>query len=238
MPAIDLQCPAMAVPMALMRHVVSVESAFNPYAIGVVGGHLLRQPRNLAEALATAGMLEKRGFNFSLGLAQVNRHNLKKYGLESYKMAFQACPNLQAGARILAECYNRSGKDWGRSFSCYYSGNFVTGYRDGYVRKVFESMTRSSAATEEASALAIAVSGRSSRRVSDISRYPTNKPSSVSRRVAMSEGIAIAAGPSLQPTLPVALVPTDGQPTAYRPEATPSANDAGNAASRDAAFVF
>jgi type IV secretion system protein VirB1 len=135
-----MNCQELAVPIAIMRHVVDVESAFNRYAIGVVGGRLLRQPTNLPEAIATARMLERRGFNFSVGLAQVNRYNLAKYGLSSYSKAFDTCPNLQAGARILADCYIRAGADWGRALSCYYSGNFTVGFRDGYVRKVFASM--------------------------------------------------------------------------------------------------
>ena len=135
-----MNCQHLAVPIAVMQHVVDVESSGNPYAIGVVGGRLVRQPLSLPEAVATARMLERRGYNFSLGLAQVNRHNLAKYGLATYETAFQACPNLQAGARILADCHARSGNDWGKAFSCYYSGNFVTGFRDGYVRKVFASM--------------------------------------------------------------------------------------------------
>lgn len=133
-------CWDLAVPGEIMRHVVQVESSFNPYAIGVVGGRLVRQPRTLAEALATARMLEEKGYNFSVGLAQVNRYNLAKYGLSSYERAFQTCPNLQAGARILAECHQRAGGDWGKAFSCYYSGNFVTGFRHGYVQKVMASM--------------------------------------------------------------------------------------------------
>lgn len=132
-------CTDLAVPHDVMHHVVKVESSGNPYAIGVVGGRLQRQPKNLVEAVATAKMLEEKGFNFSLGLAQVNRYNLKKYGLHSYEHAFQACPNVKAGSRILRECYNRA-KDWGKSFSCYYSGNFVTGYKHGYVQKIFSSM--------------------------------------------------------------------------------------------------
>src|SRR5687767_6131610 len=123
LPGLELiGCVGLAVPANVMHHVVRVESSYNPYAIGVVGGRLLRKPKNLAEALATVRMLESRGYNFSLGLAQVNRYNLSKYGLDSYEKAFQTCPNLQAGSRILAECYNRAGKDWGKSFSCYYSG--------------------------------------------------------------------------------------------------------------------
>lgn len=137
-----LACPEMAISMDVMQHVVNVESSRNPFAIGVVGGRLARQPRALDEALATVRMLEEKGYNFSLGLAQVNRYNLDKYGLDTYEKAFQQCPNLQAGSRILAECHSRSKGDWGKAFSCYYSGNFTTGYRHGYVQKVFSSIQR------------------------------------------------------------------------------------------------
>ncbi|WP_224019776.1 transglycosylase SLT domain-containing protein, partial [Burkholderia vietnamiensis] len=50
---------------------VRTESGFNPYAIGVVGGHLTRQPASLDEARATASELAARGFSYSVGLAQV-----------------------------------------------------------------------------------------------------------------------------------------------------------------------
>ena len=139
----QLACPELAVPASIMRHVIAVESSYNPYAIGVVGGRLARQPKGLEEALATVRMLEAKGYNFSLGLAQVNRYNLRKQGLENYEQAFSQCPNLQAGARILAECHARAKGDWGKAFSCYYSGNFSTGFKHGYVQKVFASMQRS-----------------------------------------------------------------------------------------------
>ena len=158
-------CQGMAVSVEVMHHVVKVESAFNPYAIGVVGGRLVRQPKNLTEALATVRMLERKGYNFSVGLAQVNRYNLGRYGLESYEKAFGTCPNLQAGSRILAECFGRSGGDWGKSFSCYYSGNFTAGYRHGYVQKVYASMRASGMEPiGRNSAEAIPVVGRPSRR--------------------------------------------------------------------------
>jgi len=135
-----MSCPNLAVPIEVMLHVASVESARNPFAIGVVGAHLERQPENLSEALATVHMLENRGYNFSLGVAQVNRYNLAKYGLTDYELAFNACANLSAGARILSECHALAGGDWGKSFSCYYSGNLTKGFEDGYVQKVFDSM--------------------------------------------------------------------------------------------------
>ena len=174
LPGMELMaCPDLAVPLEVMQHVVRVESAHNPYAIGVVGGHLIRQPKNLPEALSTVRMLESRGFNFSLGIAQVNRYNLGKYGLDSYEKAFEACPNLQAGSRILAECYGRSGRDWGKSFSCYYSGNFTTGYRHGYVQKIYASMRQTAPGSATApQGLAIPVVSKPTRRTVEVSRYP------------------------------------------------------------------
>lgn len=138
-----IDCGTLHVPVSVMQHVADVESSFNPYAIGVVRGQLNRQPKNLAEAVATAKMLEKAGYNFSLGIVQVNRYNLKKYGLNTYEKAFDVCSNLQAGSKILKECYISARHDWGKAFSCYYSGNFTTGFRHGYVQKIFQSMRNS-----------------------------------------------------------------------------------------------
>jgi type IV secretion system protein VirB1 len=135
-------CQDLAVPAAVMRHIVHVESGANPYAIGVVGGRLVRQPKSLDEAVATARMLEAKGYDFSLGLAQVHRANLGKYGLDTHEKAFDACANLSAGARILAGCHTSAQGDWGKAFSCYYSGNFVTGFQDGYVQRVYDSIRR------------------------------------------------------------------------------------------------
>lgn len=142
-----LACPNLAVSPQVMQHIVQVESSANPYAIGVVGARLQRQPRNLPEALATVKMLKTRGYDFSLGLAQVNRANLSRYGLDSYRKAFDECANLAAGAHILAGCYAAAKGDWGKAFSCYYSGNFTTGFRDGYVQKVYASINRAAGAS-------------------------------------------------------------------------------------------
>lgn len=146
-----LACPNLAVPAQVMRHVVHVESSANPFAIGVVGARLVRQPRTLEEALATAQMLESRGYNYSLGAAQVNRVNFRKYGLDSHQKAFDFCANLAAGASILAHCYASAGGDWGKAFSCYYSGNFTAGFRNGYVQKIFDSINRGQTVSEASS---------------------------------------------------------------------------------------
>lgn len=262
LPGMELMsCPELAVPPEVMHHVVRVESSHNPYAIGVVGGHLVRQPKNLPEALATVRMLESRGFNFSLGVAQVNRYNLDKYGLDSYEKAFQVCPNLQAGSRILAECYSRSGGDWGKSFSCYYSGNFVTGYRHGYVQKIYASMRQTAAGPVGApQGQAIPVVSKPSRRSVGVTRYPVYAAPS-------TQASAPATAPAVRQVPPQSMVTPDASQAALmRTSAAPQeqpvilqnmqagaqpaqapASAAGSAASQagavevpavDAAFVF
>lgn len=259
LPGMELMGCQIEVPASVMHHVVKVESSYNPYAIGVVGGHLARQPKSLSEAVATAEMLESRGFNFSLGLAQVNRYNLKKYGLPNYSAAFQTCANLRAGSQILRECHGRAGGNWGKAFSCYYSGNFTTGFRQGYVQKVQRSMLAQRG--PEVPSLAIPVvdrrkAGVRSSQVSTssssparvTSRLPTaaDTPSLLQRRLgldasaALGADLAAATPPSLQATV-VALpsdtqseIPAVAMPTpnsAQKPP--PSRNPAG-----DAAFVF
>lgn len=136
-----LQRCAPAVHATTMRRLVEVESAFNPYAIGVVGARLQRQPRTYQEALATITWLDANGFNYSVGLAQINRHNFRAHGLTP-GLALQACPNLAAGAAILGSCFRRANVQNApqaalrAAFSCYESGNFTTGFRDGYVQKI------------------------------------------------------------------------------------------------------
>ena len=141
LPMLVAQC-APGIHPVTMQAVVRTESGGNPYAIGVVGGHLARQPRTLDEALATVDALARAGWNYSVGLAQVNRSHLADYGLTG-AAAFDACRNVQAGADILARCYARAvsrghpGQVALRDgLSCYYSGNFQTGYRTGYVQRV------------------------------------------------------------------------------------------------------
>ncbi|MDR6412165.1 UNVERIFIED_ORG: type IV secretion system protein VirB1 [Burkholderia sp. 1595] len=126
------QCAPNVHPTTLQA-VVRTESGFNPYAIGVVGGRLVRQPRGRAEAVATAKALEAQGINFSMGLGQVNRTNLARYGL-TYETAFDPCENLRAGSAILHDCYQRAAAAMGQgapalraAISCYYSGNFTRG---------------------------------------------------------------------------------------------------------------
>ena len=131
--------------------IVATESTFNPNAIGVVAGSLERQPRNLEEAVATANALRAEGRNFSIGLAQINVRNLDRFGL-SMADGFDACRNLRAMQIVLGDCYEHAGaKDSSqlslrRALSCYYSGNFTTGFRQGYVSRVVSNAQRTARA--------------------------------------------------------------------------------------------
>jgi type IV secretion system protein VirB1 len=127
---------------------VAVESSFNPYAIGVVDGVLDRQPRTRGEAVAAARALRAAGWDFSAGLAQINVRNWKRTGL-GVETVFDPCANLRAMQRILRECYARAAgqapDDQARlraALSCYYTGNFFEGIRDGYVDRVLTAAAR------------------------------------------------------------------------------------------------
>ncbi|KFX63317.1 lytic transglycosylase [Paraburkholderia fungorum] len=139
------QC-APQISLSTMAAIVRTESDFNPYAIGVVHGRLAHQPASEDEAVATVNALERGGWNFSVGLAQVNRSNWPAYGLGE-RSAFDPCRNLAAGAAILQGCFELARQararasidaqsDLRASLSCYASGDFSTGYRTGYVQRV------------------------------------------------------------------------------------------------------
>jgi type IV secretion system protein VirB1 len=144
--ALATACAPLVAP-STAQAIVAIESSFNPNAIGVVSGVLERQPRNTGEALATARALQVNGWNFSVGLAQINLGNLSRLGL-SLPEAFEPCTNLKAMQTLLGECQQRESSTGPtqaglrRLLSCYYSGNFTTGFRHGYVTRVVKVANR------------------------------------------------------------------------------------------------
>nr|WP_228857474.1 lytic transglycosylase domain-containing protein [Pseudomonas syringae]QOQ33321.1 Peptidoglycan hydrolase VirB1, involved in T-DNA transfer [Pseudomonas syringae pv. actinidiae] len=133
-----------------LKAFVDDESSFNPYAIGVVGTRLERQPKSLSEAVATAEQLERDGYRYSMGLGQLLVTNMRARGM-SYQDVFEPCRNLQAISNLLIEYYSRALKTSTtkqeallKATSMYYSGNELRGFeadRPGemsYVEKVVE----------------------------------------------------------------------------------------------------
>jgi type IV secretion system protein VirB1 len=129
--ALALQC-APSIHPATLTPIVKTESAFNPWAIGVVGRALPRQPQNLEEAVTAVKTLVKEGANFSIGLGQINRQH---FDVSKPEVVFDSCTNLRMAAKILEDCYVRAIPGGGtqqetlhKTISCYYSGNPRRGF--------------------------------------------------------------------------------------------------------------
>ncbi|MFJ3465764.1 lytic transglycosylase domain-containing protein [Achromobacter spanius] len=125
-----------------LQVVVKQESAFNPFAIGVNGGQLERQPASKDEAIATANALLKAGYSIDLGYGQINSANLPRLGL-SVEAAFDGCTNLAMSAAILRGNYERALKQYAgqqealrAALSMYNTGSFTAGITNGYVGKL------------------------------------------------------------------------------------------------------
>lgn len=127
------------VPPVQMSAIVRTESQAHPYAIGVVGHKLSRQPTSQVEANNLVAQLVAGKYNYSVGIAQINQANFKAFGLHQGNM-FDVCSNLRVGSQILKSCYEQY-QDWSKAYSCYYSGNAVTGFQHGYVPKVLKHLS-------------------------------------------------------------------------------------------------
>lgn len=160
--ALAAQCAPEVHPTTLMA-VVMHESKANPFAIGINGDvRLPRQPETKAEAIETATWLKEQGYNFDAGLGQINIKNFEWLGL-SIAEAFEPCSNLRGAATVLTNCYGRAvprfkeGQQALRAaLSCYNTGNFSAGFRNGYVVKVAGQLTQLIPALEHLDSVASA----------------------------------------------------------------------------------
>ena len=129
--------PNMQVQVA--QAIIKTESSFNQFAIGVNKGSKVHQPRNYQEAVQTAKWLLANGANIDMGYAQINSSNLNWLGL-SVEQVFQPCANLKAMQTVYYHCFDRAGNTglgtrMQRAFSCYNTGSFTKGFKNGYVNK-------------------------------------------------------------------------------------------------------
>lgn len=194
--ALAMRC-APTVDAHTLAALVSVESGYNPYAIGVVGAHLVRQPASLDEAVATVQNLTRLGYNFSMGLGQVNRYNLARFG-ETMTSIFDPCANLRVAGSILSECFARARHIEAdtqyalrKALSCYYSGNFSTGFTAGYVERVVAHALDDG--HHAVMPIPLAAVGASPPRPSPArsSAHSAAGPASVSRRSRCAPGIVV-----------------------------------------------
>ncbi len=124
-----------------MASVIEIESGFRPYAIAVVNGPSF-YPETYEEALLKINEIATQNVSFSVGLGQINNRNFERMGVTPEQM-LDPCFNIKASAQVLGECYRRAIKEHDSqsdslkaALSCYYSGNFITGIKQGYVDKV------------------------------------------------------------------------------------------------------
>ena len=130
---------------SVMHAVIRAESGFNPFAININGNvRLARTASTKDEAVRWAKWLISQGYSVDLGVMQINSSNLHRLGLDVFT-AFDACKNLTAGAAILARHYSRAIQQTPdseiallKAISAYNSGNFQTGFNNGYVQKVVQ----------------------------------------------------------------------------------------------------
>ncbi|EJE4644427.1 lytic transglycosylase domain-containing protein [Vibrio parahaemolyticus] len=123
--------------------VVSHESRANIYAINVNGDYVLpKQPDNLKDAVETVNRLLDEGYNLDAGLGQINSANYEWLGLDVPDL-FDPCKNLTAAATVLTDCYSRALNKFSEgqealqaALSCYNTGSFSRGFKNGYVAKV------------------------------------------------------------------------------------------------------
>lgn len=149
-----------------MQQIYQVESSLNPFAIGVVGGRLVRQPKNLDEAVATAGYLTELGRNFSIGQGQVNKYHFSRLGWDNdIEQGFDVCKNVVAAHEIFKQCYSwavGSGFDAKQEYSvtdaalsCYYSGKLGAGKTNPdvsrYIKEVLSKTPKSAVKADSAS---------------------------------------------------------------------------------------
>lgn len=131
------QC-ASSVPKNVALAIISQESGFNPLAIGVNRAKIsFKKPKNQSEAIYIAKKLIEAGHNIDMGYAQINSANLKVLNL-SVNQIFDPCINLKAMQFILNDCYARAkgNNRLQKAFSCYNTGNYSLGFKNGYVNKV------------------------------------------------------------------------------------------------------
>jgi len=135
-----------------VQEIIRVESSGNPLAINV--NRLPGQeraprppiPETPEQAARIALQYIEAGHTVDMGLMQINSANLEWLGIEqdSLQALFTPCANIQAGATILSESYERAVQEFGQgesalqaALSAYNTGNFSSGFSNGYVARYY-----------------------------------------------------------------------------------------------------
>lgn len=149
------QC-APQVAQSTMLAIIQTESKGNPLAIGLNNGHKLKyQPLSEIQARNWVLYLEEHGYNFDVGLAQINIKNIHKYGYRAVDV-LDPCTNLKLASNVLKKSYFKARSTSAsdnealvKTISAYNTGNYRSGIYNGYVHKVYANAWHASAKDHE-----------------------------------------------------------------------------------------
>lgn len=106
------------------------------------------KPQSEGEAVSTAERLIAAGHMVGIGLTQISSRHLTRMGL-TVKEAFEPCRNIRAGGQVLGEFYAGAQKIYKNdresllaAISAYNTGNFQSGFTNGYVNIVLAGGNR------------------------------------------------------------------------------------------------
>ena len=103
------------------------------------------QPKNESQAIAWVKYLEKNNYNFDVGISQVNIKNIHNYGYTASDM-LDPCLNLKIASEIFAKSHDlalsssNNANALQQAISAYNTGNFSSGFKNGYVAKVTKNL--------------------------------------------------------------------------------------------------
>ncbi len=136
------KCSPSVAPTTMVA-LVKTESRANPWAIGLNGAMLRYQPKSESQAVAWVSYLDKHGYNFDVGLGQINIRNIKKRKIAPQELIINKCLNLQISGEIITQNYLLAKKKTAdpqlalrRAFSMYNTGNQSSGFQNGYVSRI------------------------------------------------------------------------------------------------------
>jgi type IV secretion system protein VirB1 len=150
------QCGPQVAPLTLAA-LAKIESKFEPLTIFDNTARRSYRYLKQRDAVESAENLIMRGHSIDIGMMQINSANIRRLGM-TLKNAFDPCRSISAAASILSRNYNRVRKSGStqvallNAISMYNTGNSVSGFRNGYVRKVQAAASRLRPASELASA--------------------------------------------------------------------------------------
>lgn len=102
------------IPYQILIAIAKVESGFKPYVINInQNGKSIKviNPKSLQEAILYLQYLHQNGFNYDVGIGQINVSNIKRLGLNPINL-LDPCNNIKVSAHILKENINKYGLTW------------------------------------------------------------------------------------------------------------------------------